>query len=197
MKKKENELLFIFIHECSHAITPHRERKVKNKFIRIDHSREFYENFLKLLNIAYNNKLINQKFNNIEELMKKDKRKENADRQRRGLIAPPLLPVTRGASHTRSAASRGAASRSAAAVLARAREEAAAAAEPDRALDFAECALQWVDTLRSLCARSVRAVTGTGGTCPSLFVLSYSVSARCAADTRIRCTCGTIGVLCP
>ena len=79
MKKKDNELLFIFIHECSHAITPHRERKVKNKFIRIDHSREFYENFLKLLNIAYNNKLINQKFNNIEELMKKDKRKENAN----------------------------------------------------------------------------------------------------------------------
>ena len=28
--------------------------------------------------------------------------------------------------------------------------------------------------------RSVRAVTGTGGTCPSLFVLLYSVSARCA-----------------
>ena len=79
MEKKENEMLFIFIHECSHAITPHRERKVKSKFLRIDHSREFYENFLKLLNIAYNNKLINLKFNNIEELMKKDKRKENAN----------------------------------------------------------------------------------------------------------------------
>ena len=75
MKKKDEELLFIFIHECTHAITPHRERKVKNKFIRIDHSREFYENFLKLLNIAYNNKVIYQKFNNIEELMQKDKRK--------------------------------------------------------------------------------------------------------------------------
>ena len=73
MEKKDEELLFIFIHECTHAITPHRERKVKNKFIRIDHSREFYENFLKLLNIAYNNKVIYQKFNNIEELMQKDK----------------------------------------------------------------------------------------------------------------------------
>ena len=79
MKKKDEELLFIFIHECTHAITPHRERKVKNKFIRIDHSREFYENFLKLLNIAYNNKVIYQKFNNIEELMQKDKRKENVN----------------------------------------------------------------------------------------------------------------------
>ena len=79
MEKKDEELLFIFIHECTHAITPHRERKVKNKFIRIDHSREFYENFLKLLNIAYNNKIIYQKFNNIEELMQKDKRKENVN----------------------------------------------------------------------------------------------------------------------
>ena len=79
MEKKDEELLFIFIHECTHAITPHRERKVKNKFIRIDHSREFYENFLKLLNIAYNNKVICQKFNNIEELMQKDKRKENVN----------------------------------------------------------------------------------------------------------------------
>ena len=79
MKKKDEELLFIFIHECTHAITPHRERKVKKKFIRIDHSSEFYENFLKLLNIAYNNKVIYQKFNNIEELMQKDKRKENVN----------------------------------------------------------------------------------------------------------------------
>ena len=79
MKKKDEELLFIFIHECTHAITPHRERKVKNKFIRIDHSRDFYENFLKLLNIAYNNKVIYQKFNNIEELMQKDKRNENVN----------------------------------------------------------------------------------------------------------------------
>ena len=79
MEKKDEELLFIFIHECTHAITPHRERKVKNKFIRIDHSREFYENFLKLLNIAYNNKVIYQKFNNIEELMQKDKRNENVN----------------------------------------------------------------------------------------------------------------------
>ena len=79
MEKKDEELLFIFIHECTHAITPHRERKVKNKFIRIDHSREFYENFLKLLNIAYNNKVIYQKFNNIEELMQKDKSNENVN----------------------------------------------------------------------------------------------------------------------
>jgi hypothetical protein len=79
MNKKEDDLLFTFIHECTHAITPHRERKVKNKFIRIDHSRHFYENFLKLLNIAFDNKIIKQKYNNLEELMKKDNRKENAN----------------------------------------------------------------------------------------------------------------------
>lgn len=77
MNKKEEDLLFIFIHECTHCITSHREKKVKNNFIRIDHSRQFYENFSKLLEIAYNNKFISKKYNSIEELMKRDNRKEN------------------------------------------------------------------------------------------------------------------------
>ena len=29
LKKKDEDLLFIFIHECTHAITPQVERKVK------------------------------------------------------------------------------------------------------------------------------------------------------------------------
>ena len=78
LNKKRENMLFIFIHECTHGITPQRERKVKNSYIRIDHSRQFYENFLELLNYAYELNYISYKFNSVEELMKRDNRKENA-----------------------------------------------------------------------------------------------------------------------
>jgi len=77
LKKKDEDLLFIFIHECTHAITPRVERKVKNEYVRIDHSRLFYEKFLELLNVAYNLKYINYTFSNIKELMIRDNRNEN------------------------------------------------------------------------------------------------------------------------
>lgn len=56
-----------FIHECAHGITPQRERKVKHEYIRIDHSRQFYENFSELLSFAYERKYISYRFTNIEE----------------------------------------------------------------------------------------------------------------------------------
>ena len=77
LNKKRENMLFIFIHECTHGITPQRERKVKNSYIRIDHSRQFYENFLELLSYAYELNYISYKFNSVEELMKRDNRKEN------------------------------------------------------------------------------------------------------------------------
>ena len=77
MNKKPDDMVFIFIHECTHGITPQRERKVKNNYIRIDHSRHFYENFLDLLSFAYELKYISYKYNNIEEVMRHDNRKEN------------------------------------------------------------------------------------------------------------------------
>ena len=77
LEKKEEDILFIFIHECSHAITPQTERKVKNSYVRIDHSRKFYENFLELLLIAYNANKISYKYTDINELMKRDNRREN------------------------------------------------------------------------------------------------------------------------
>ena len=77
MNKNRENMLFIFIHECTHGITPQRERKVKNSYIRIDHSRQFYENFLELLSYAYELNYISYKFDNIEELMKRDNRQEN------------------------------------------------------------------------------------------------------------------------
>ena len=46
--KDSQELLFIFIHECSHGITSQRERKVKNNYIPMDHSRDFYNNFFSI-----------------------------------------------------------------------------------------------------------------------------------------------------
>ncbi len=77
LEKNENDLIFIFIHECTHCITPHREKKVKDNYIRIDHSRQFYENFLKLIEIANKSKYYEQTFDSINDLMKRDNRKEN------------------------------------------------------------------------------------------------------------------------
>ena len=77
MEKREQELLFIFTHECTHGITPHRERKVKNNYVRIDHSRHFYIQFFKLLLIANEYNYIIRKFATIEELMIRDNRNEN------------------------------------------------------------------------------------------------------------------------
>jgi len=75
--KDTQDLFFIFIHECTHGITPQRERKVKNNYILLDHSRDFYNNFFKLLKIAKENKFLSQSFNSVEEVMKKDNQKEN------------------------------------------------------------------------------------------------------------------------
>jgi hypothetical protein len=77
MEKQEQELLFIFTHECTHGITPYRERKVKDTYVRIDHSRQFYIQFFKLLLIANESNFITRKFSTIEEVMTKDNRNEN------------------------------------------------------------------------------------------------------------------------
>ena len=77
--KDPQELLFIFIHECTHGITPQRERKVKNNYVRIDHSRDFYNHFLELLKIAETHQFLNRSYKSVEEIMKKDNRKENMD----------------------------------------------------------------------------------------------------------------------
>ena len=76
-EKDIQELLFIFVHECTHGITSQRERRVKNNYVRIDHSRDFYNNFFELLKIAKEHKFLNQSFNTVEEIMKKDNRQEN------------------------------------------------------------------------------------------------------------------------
>lgn len=75
--KDFQELLFIFVHECTHGITPLRERKVKNNYVRIDHSRDFYNNFFELLEIAKSHKFLNESFQTVEQIMKKDNQKEN------------------------------------------------------------------------------------------------------------------------
>ena len=77
MEKQEQELLFIFTHECTHGIIPHRERKVKDRYVRIDHSRQFYIQFFQLLLIANESNFITRKFATIEEVMTKDNRNEN------------------------------------------------------------------------------------------------------------------------
>ena len=73
------KIIFTFIHECAHGITPQVERRVKKHYIRIDHSRCFYENFEKLLIIANKNGFSQYKPDSIKELMHKDNRKENIE----------------------------------------------------------------------------------------------------------------------
>lgn len=57
--------------------TTNREKSKKNNYIRIDHSRQFYNNCLNLLLFAYELKYISYKFNNVKDLMKHDNRNEN------------------------------------------------------------------------------------------------------------------------
>lgn len=64
-------LIFTFLHECSHVITPYYERKVKNNWIRLDHSDKFYANFMKIIQIANELKIIDLKCT-IRELKKLD-----------------------------------------------------------------------------------------------------------------------------
>lgn len=64
-------ILFTFLHECSHVITPNYERKVKNQWIRLDHSDKFYINFNKIIKIANDLKIINLNCT-IKELKKLD-----------------------------------------------------------------------------------------------------------------------------
>ena len=83
MKKKQQDLIFLFIHECAHGITPRVERLYKNKYVRTDHSRHFYENFFTLIQIAYQHNYLDHQFSSIEELMTKDNRKENIKNDRK------------------------------------------------------------------------------------------------------------------
>lgn len=83
MKKKEHDLIFLFIHECAHGITPRLEKLYKNKFIRTDHSRYFYDNFFNLTQIAHQHKYLDHKFSTVEELMLKDNRNENIKNDRK------------------------------------------------------------------------------------------------------------------
>lgn len=46
-------MIFTLLHEITHAIVPYHERKVKEKWIRIDHSDKFYKCFLEILNYAF------------------------------------------------------------------------------------------------------------------------------------------------
>lgn len=52
------------------------ERKVKNSWIRLDHSDKFYTNIIKILNLAYELKIIDYRYT-IKELKRKDGFREN------------------------------------------------------------------------------------------------------------------------
>ena len=57
-----------------HAVTPYCERKVKNQWIRFDHSHLFYNNFLDIINIAYSLNIIDRTYT-LKELKQKDEMK--------------------------------------------------------------------------------------------------------------------------
>ncbi len=65
-------MIFTLLHEITHTITPYVERKIKDVWINMDHSNIFYDNFLKIIEHAYNNKIINKQYD-MKQLRQKDK----------------------------------------------------------------------------------------------------------------------------
>jgi hypothetical protein len=72
--QSKNSALFTFLHEMCHAVTPYCERKVKNQWIRFDHSHLFYNNFLIITNIAFSLNIIDRPYT-LKELKQKDEMK--------------------------------------------------------------------------------------------------------------------------
>ena len=52
--------IFTLIHEISHALSPHYERKVKGEYMYVDHSHMFYEKFHELMKLAYDNSIVDK-----------------------------------------------------------------------------------------------------------------------------------------
>ncbi len=70
LTQNDKNIIFTLLHELAHAITPHYEKKVDDRWTIIDHSDYFYDNYLKIMNIAYENNIINKKY--TFEMLKKD-----------------------------------------------------------------------------------------------------------------------------
>lgn len=68
------QIMFTFLHEMSHAITPYCERKVKNQWIRLDHSHKFYESFRQIMEIAFAQGIVDKQYT-ISDLKRKDEMK--------------------------------------------------------------------------------------------------------------------------
>ena len=58
ISKNDPDWMFTLLHEICHVITPYYERKIKNKWIKLDHSHKFYNNLCVIFDFAYKNKVI-------------------------------------------------------------------------------------------------------------------------------------------
>jgi len=67
------DIVLTLIHEMAHALSPHYERKINGEYIHIEHSHLFYDKFLELLNFAYDNKIVNKKYD-LKQLKIDDKK---------------------------------------------------------------------------------------------------------------------------
>jgi hypothetical protein len=76
LTRTDRDIMHTFLHELSHAMTPYCERKVKNEWIRIDHSHYFYENFLRMTQLSHSYGLTPKEFT-LQELKRKDDYKLN------------------------------------------------------------------------------------------------------------------------
>ena len=76
LTENDKNIMLSFLHEIAHAITPYYERKVKNIWIRMDHSDKFYKNFFDIVSLAYQKKFIT-KMISMSELKKQDEYKRN------------------------------------------------------------------------------------------------------------------------
>lgn len=69
-------ILFTFLHELTHAITPCYERKVKSRWVQLDHSDKFYHRFLQVMRIAREKHIVHYELT-FKELMRKDDATKN------------------------------------------------------------------------------------------------------------------------
>jgi hypothetical protein len=55
-----SSLLHVLLHEISHCITPYIEKKEKKKWIADDHGKHFYDNYLRVMRVAYDEEIHNK-----------------------------------------------------------------------------------------------------------------------------------------
>lgn len=63
---------FVLLHEIAHCVSPYVERKHKDEWVKVDHDRQFYDNFMIIISLANKAGLFDKKFQNLDDLKRYD-----------------------------------------------------------------------------------------------------------------------------